>query len=256
MRNKRALLRVKLLTLVLITIVATVWVKYYWIDHQKIKTYEKLYSLSESDTRVAEMEIGILKATIKNNRKNLRKQLSKIESQMTQLQFDIQYLMDNQNKTVSTPEPNDQHITENMPVTTKTTESNEYKPSTKTKQHEKLPAQDNESEIKEREELMEIMVQDNESDPEWSMEARQSIYEAFSADEINSIHLENAECGATLCQAKLYLDGTTNFEDSYSEILNRTPWSGQGFAQIDEESGRIEFYLAREGHELPNLEAR
>ena len=252
MRNKKVLLRAKLLTFVSITIMVTVWFKYHWIASQKSETCDKSYSISESDTRMG--NIGILKAAMENDRKNLKSQLSKIESQMTQLQLHIQYLMGNQKKTVSTQESSNQSINENTLVNTKTIESNEYEPSAKMKEHEELMVQDNESKIHNREELLQSMAQNNESNPEWSMEASQSIYEAFSGDENNSIHLENVECGATLCQASLYLDGTTDFEDSYSEILNRSPWAGQGFASIDEESGLVEFYLAREGHELPNLE--
>jgi hypothetical protein len=191
---------------------------------------------------------------MENDRKNLKSQLSKIESQMTQLQLHIQYLM---GKTVSTQESSNQSINENTSVDTETIESNEYEPSAKMKEHEKLMesiVHDNESKTHDREELLQSMAQNNESNPEWSMEASQSIYEAFSGDENNSIHLENVECGAMLCQASLYLDSITDFEDSYSEILNRSPWPGQGFASIDEESGRVEFYLAREGHELPNIE--
>ncbi|MEE9425196.1 MAG: hypothetical protein V3V18_09490 [Methylococcales bacterium] len=250
MRNKKTLLRVKLLTFASITILVTVSIYYQWIEHQKIDTWEKLYSLSESNTRVTE--------TIQSDSKSLKNQLSKIESRMAQVQSNIQYLMSNQNNTVSAQEAGRQTVIENDAVNFKTTDSNEYQTRTKIKDNKEqmeLIVQDDESTMYEREELLQSMAQDTESDPEWSMEASQSIYEAFSDNEINnSIQLENVECGATLCKANLYSDGTTKIEDSYSEILSRIPWHGQGFAQINEESGSIDFYLAREGHELPYLE--
>jgi hypothetical protein len=258
MRNKKTLLRIKLLTFASITILVTVSTYYQWIGRQNIDILEKLYSISESNARVTETKINLLAETIQSDSKNLKNQLSKIESQLAQVQSNIQYLMSNQNNTVSAQEASRQAVIENDAVKFKTTDSDEYKTSKKTKDNEEqieLIAENDKSTMYKREELLQSMAQDTESDPEWSMEASQSIYEAFSDNEINSsIQLENVECGATLCKANLYSDGTTKIEDSYSEILIQIPWHGQGFAQINEESGSIDFYLAREGHELPYLE--
>ena len=253
MTHKKSLLQIKLLTFVTTAILASVLVNYYWINRQNIASCDKSSSLSGFDTDVAK-----LKTAIKNNHDNQRNQLSKIESKMALLHSNIQFLMARQKKTVS---PTDQgiqkNIQDNSPVSVQTSGLNEYKSRKKTREGEKLEktmVQDNESRTHAREELMKSMVQDSKSDPEWSMEARESLYEAFAADETHSIYLENAECGATICQATLYLDGTTEFEDRYNEILSLSPWSSQAFAQIDDESGSIEFYLAREGHELPDIE--
>jgi hypothetical protein len=57
MRNKKILLRVKLLTFVSITIMVTVWFKYHWIVSQKSETCDKSYSVSESDTRMGNISI-------------------------------------------------------------------------------------------------------------------------------------------------------------------------------------------------------
>lgn len=260
MKKIKALLQINLLTVISISIMITMWINYHWKDGQQSAACEKLYSLSESNTHVMKTKIDQLEVTIQNNRKNLNNQLSNIDSQMTQVQRNIHYLINNNhNETVSTPESSRQTIQENISADIKAAYSNEYITSTKIEDNNKnlmeSIAQNNESNPLDREELMQTMVQDHDSDPEWSVEANQSVYDAFSDNKANSsIQLENVECGATLCLANLYLDGTTEFEDGYSEILDRLPWHGRGFAQVNEESGRIDFYLAREGYELPYLD--
>jgi hypothetical protein len=256
MRNKNPHLQVKLLTFVSITIIVNVWIHYH-LTHRKIsETCETLDFVSKSNSRVAETKIERLKETLQIDSKNLKKQLSNIESQMAQVQSNIQYLINNQYKTASTPEVNRQAVIENNAVNIKATDSNEYKTKTDDSEEQmKSMIQNKKPILYEREALLQLMTQDKESDPEWSMEASASIYDAFSDNEINSgIQLDNVECGATLCQANLFIDGTTGFENSYSEILDQIPWHGQGFSQINEESGRIDFYVAREGYALPYLE--
>ena len=235
MTKKHKIFHMKNLVTILALISISLIVKLYWLDDQKILVHDDSLTKSftlEPDVQTKSDEIDILKAEIKNNRESVAKLSRDIGTQFAQLQNNI-------SKWAEKSESIDNLYKDDEQFNEMTEKDAEEKINTDTNQQIAL---------------MEITLQDKESDPKWSMEAKQVIYEAFSSDELEGINLNNAECGSTLCRANFSLDGTKEAGESFRDITDQAPWPGQGFVKIDEESGEVEFYLAKEGHKLPKIE--
>lgn len=111
----------------------------------------------------------------------------------------------------------------------------------------------------------EIQAQENELqqtlvteqvDPEWSQGAVTSWTEIFQKEELKDTHLGNIECRTTLCRVTPTdpAQGAVAFEQGFRKLMLFAPWQGQGFGKIENPDGQAPmavFYVAREGHALP-----
>lgn len=99
-------------------------------------------------------------------------------------------------------------------------------------------------------------------DPEWSQGAVTSWTEVFRKEgmkeEIKEIELGNIECRTTLCRVELTptdpARGAIAFEQGFRKLMHFTPWQAPGFGKIENPEGQAPvavFYMAREGHALP-----
>jgi hypothetical protein len=94
-------------------------------------------------------------------------------------------------------------------------------------------------------------------DPRWAPMAESSIRRMFEDEQIPSLKLVNAQCGATLCRIDVADNGSSNdggFDQSFRKLLLRTPWRGQGFGRVYDPFGPSPtgvLFLAREGNALP-----
>lgn len=82
--------------------------------------------------------------------------------------------------------------------------------------------------------------------------AQASLQQGFQRAAIEGLQLANAQCGATLCRMELTSDGSETSDNTFRSLSRIAPWSGQGFARIDSQSGNIIVYVATEGHTLPH----
>jgi len=99
-------------------------------------------------------------------------------------------------------------------------------------------------------------------DPEWSQGAETSWTEVFQKEvmkeELKEIQLGNIECRTTLCRVELTPtdpdQGAVAFEQGFRKLMLFAPWQGPGFGKIENPDGQAPvavFYMAREGHALP-----
>jgi FtsZ-binding cell division protein ZapB len=90
------------------------------------------------------------------------------------------------------------------------------------------------------------------TDPEWSKDAELALDMAYQSEEMRGVEAVDAECRTTVCRVQLFLDGSTPSEETFRNLVDLTPWEGQGFVRIDEgDSSQVVVYLARDGHSLP-----
>ena len=99
--------------------------------------------------------------------------------------------------------------------------------------------------------LLEGTLLGEKSDSAWGNTAQLALNTTFHSETMAGVQLMKADCRTTLCRLELFLDGSTAPEDSFRKLVHSSPWQGQGFVQIDGESGKAVVYLAREGYSLP-----
>lgn len=101
--------------------------------------------------------------------------------------------------------------------------------------------------------LLEDTMLAEEPDPQWAETAKQSLYDAFKEVEADGFVFQNADCKRTMCRLSLFFDKDVDAGKAFRKMKTAMPWEGAGFARINDETGEVEVYLAREGHELPQL---
>ncbi len=101
--------------------------------------------------------------------------------------------------------------------------------------------------------LLEDTILTEEPDPQWAKTAKQSLYDAFDEVEPNGFVFQSADCKTTMCRLSLYLDQDVDASEAFRRMSTTMPWEGAGFARISDETGEVEIYLAREGHQLPQV---
>ena len=99
--------------------------------------------------------------------------------------------------------------------------------------------------------LLEGTLLGEKPDSVWGNTAQLALNTTFHSETMAGVQLMKADCRTTLCRLELFLDGSTAPEDSFRKLVYSSPWQGQGFVQIDGESGKAVVYLAREGYSLP-----
>jgi len=99
--------------------------------------------------------------------------------------------------------------------------------------------------------LLEGTLLGEKPDSAWVNTAQLALSTTFHSETMAGVQLMKADCRTTLCRLELFLDGSTAPEDSFRKLGHASPWQGQGFVQIDVESGKAVVYLTREGYSLP-----
>jgi hypothetical protein len=100
--------------------------------------------------------------------------------------------------------------------------------------------------------LMEATLRAEKADPEWANTAQLALHTTLHNGALPGVQMVGAECRATLCRMELMLDGSTA-QESFRNLFDLAPWSGQSLIQLDTETGLAVMYLAREEHALPQL---
>jgi hypothetical protein len=89
-------------------------------------------------------------------------------------------------------------------------------------------------------------------DPEWSKKAAESMLTVYSGEAFNALSLD-AECRTTFCRVSFSFDKPEGALQS-RELMYRTPWPAAMNSTVNTETRQGTFYLAREGHVLPQLD--
>ena len=100
--------------------------------------------------------------------------------------------------------------------------------------------------------LMEATLRAEKPDPEWASTAQLALNTKLQEEAIPGVQLLKAECRTTLCRMEMSLDRSTA-QESFRNLFDLVPWSGQSLIQLDTETGVAVMYLAREEHTLPQL---
>jgi len=100
--------------------------------------------------------------------------------------------------------------------------------------------------------LMEATLRAEKPDPAWASTAQLALHTTLHNGALPGVQMVGAECRATLCRMELTLDGSTA-QESFRNLFDLAPWSGQSLIQLDTETGLAVMYLAREEHTLPQL---
>jgi hypothetical protein len=100
-------------------------------------------------------------------------------------------------------------------------------------------------------EVLEGTVRVENADPKWASAAKLALNEAFHNEVMAGRRLGHADCRTSLCRLELLLEDSRSAEETFQQLIDFTPWDGQGFVRIDEKSGEIVVYLSREGYALP-----
>lgn len=91
------------------------------------------------------------------------------------------------------------------------------------------------------------------ADPQWSSQAEGTLASAYAGKEFDSLDIVS-ECKETLCRVEVNFDDLENGPQQLQLLAHRSPWQGQGFQKIDIESRTATLYLAREGHQLVDVD--
>jgi hypothetical protein len=100
--------------------------------------------------------------------------------------------------------------------------------------------------------LMESTLRAEQPDPEWASTAQLALNTKLQEEAIPGVQLLKAECRTTLCRMEMSLDRSTA-QESFRNLFDLAPWSGQSLIQLDTETGVAVMYLAREEYTLPQL---
>jgi hypothetical protein len=100
--------------------------------------------------------------------------------------------------------------------------------------------------------LLEGTLRAEKSDPAWATAAQLALHTTLHKEALPRVQLMKAECRTTLCRMELALDGSTA-QESFRNLIDLAPWSGQGLIQLNAETGLAVMYLAREEHTLPQV---
>lgn len=95
---------------------------------------------------------------------------------------------------------------------------------------------------------------DNEPrDNSWADSAVESFYQVYADDSYTDLGLNiDVECKSTLCQIDFSILNEAAREAGIKKLLVDAPWKSEGFTSFNIETGSGTFYLAREGHKLPD----
>lgn len=105
--------------------------------------------------------------------------------------------------------------------------------------------------------IMDIALNKEKADPEWSTMATANINEVLSSDGFEGTELVSTECGSSFCRIETRFQNESNTDQFLNEFGFQISWSGSAFAKIiNHEAGgqTIVYYLSREGHDLPHAE--
>ena len=100
--------------------------------------------------------------------------------------------------------------------------------------------------------LLEGTLRAEKSDSAWATAAQLALHTTLHKEALPGVQLMKAECRTTLCRMELALDGSTA-QESFRNLIDLAPWSGQGLIQLNAETGLAVMYLAREEHTLPQV---
>ncbi len=106
--------------------------------------------------------------------------------------------------------------------------------------------------IEKRIDHMDSALKDEDSDINWEYTVQEALYEKLQAEEMSSLELLETECGATMCRLTLSVN-MSNVDDMANTALDVSQlWHGAGFYSMDERTGQLLLYIAREGYSLPD----
>jgi hypothetical protein len=90
-------------------------------------------------------------------------------------------------------------------------------------------------------------------DPEWSGSAAVTLRSTYEGAGFEGVTTEIG-CKSTLCRVDFRYEDGPNGESNWRNIMHRMPWSGSGRATFNAETRTGSFFIAREGHDLPNVD--
>ena len=100
--------------------------------------------------------------------------------------------------------------------------------------------------------LLEGTLRAEKPDPAWATAAQLALHTTLHNGAFPGVQIVGAECRTTLCRMELALDVATA-QDSFRNLIDLAPWSGQGLIQLNAETGLAVMYLAREEYKLPQV---
>jgi hypothetical protein len=114
-----------------------------------------------------------------------------------------------------------------------------------------------EARIQVQEALIEETLVTETADASWAPAAESALADVLQREELQALQLVSMECRSTLCRIAITPNASAtdggSFDENIRKLLLFAPWSGQGFGRVDPDgpSPTAVFFLAREGHPLP-----
>ena len=119
-------------------------------------------------------------------------------------------------------------------------------------------AQQAEIQLRTQEAVIEETIRREPADPTWAPTAQSALAIVFQSGEVEALRLIDVRCRTTLCRVEVAADEDgadgTSFDQSFRKLMLHAPWQGEGFGRVgppDSPSPTAVFFLAREGHALP-----
>lgn len=92
------------------------------------------------------------------------------------------------------------------------------------------------------------------TDAAWAGTERQTIADFFSANSLAGLRLEGLDCRESMCRVRLHYDGDPA-RLAFMAKLGSPPFDHGAFYRADPETGQLTVFTARQGRELPGLDA-
>lgn len=120
--------------------------------------------------------------------------------------------------------------------------------------HDNDQTQHIEEAIEQQQIAIDTRLYQEDVDQEWALETERALNEALASEALQGIEFVSSSCGSTLCKVELSIDPNLSPEVAMQKLSHHRSWDGPSFVKLDED-GLVQIYFAREGHELPNIDA-
>lgn len=88
-------------------------------------------------------------------------------------------------------------------------------------------------------------------DPAWAGEAQAQLTSTFSVGSMEGLRGADLSCMSSMCKVEADFGDRSALSAALHGLPFALPWSSEGFYRADQ-GGRITFYIAREGRQLPH----
>jgi hypothetical protein len=102
-------------------------------------------------------------------------------------------------------------------------------------------------------ELLHTKFEQESYDGRWADQAIGKLVEVYKGEMFKGVNVTRADCRSTMCRFEVRIDSPDTAAVAVRLLALKAPWSGQTLINLNTETGIGLAYLARNGHDLPQV---